>query len=119
MVILHSFFSVRKVRNTSIVTLLATLFIISMIVPPVNVLANEEEVIDIHEYVSNMQPGWNLGNTFDAVGEDETAWGNPRVTKELIEQIADQGFKIESQLRSINVWKKDQIILFTKIFLKE
>src|SRR5690625_23556 len=40
-----------------------------------------------------MQPGWNLENTFDAVGEDETAWGNPRVTKELIEQIAAQGYK--------------------------
>jgi len=36
-----------------------------------------------------MQPGWNLGNTFDAIdwndptiGGDETSWGNPRVTKE-------------------------------------
>lgn len=49
--------------------------------------------IDIQSYVSDMQPGWNLGNTFDSVGEDETAWGNPPVTKELIEQIAAQGYK--------------------------
>ncbi|GAE94715.1 endoglucanase B precursor [Gracilibacillus boraciitolerans JCM 21714] len=41
-----------------------------------------------------MQPGWNLGNTFDAVGNDETAWGgNPYVTQELIQRVADQGFK--------------------------
>ncbi|MFC4403009.1 cellulase family glycosylhydrolase [Gracilibacillus xinjiangensis] len=49
--------------------------------------------INIEEYAQNMQPGWNLGNTYDAVGEDETAWGNPYVTKELIEKIATDGFK--------------------------
>lgn len=43
-------------------------------------------------YVDNMQPGWNLGNTLDSVGPDETAWGNPRVTRELIKQISRQGF---------------------------
>ncbi|WP_172195805.1 cellulase family glycosylhydrolase [Saccharibacillus qingshengii] len=43
-------------------------------------------------YVDNMQPGWNLGNTLDSVGADETAWGNPRVTRELIKQISRQGF---------------------------
>lgn len=47
----------------------------------------------MQSYVSAMQPGWNLGNTFDAVGSDETAWGNPRVTKEFIDQIANQGYK--------------------------
>lgn len=44
-------------------------------------------------YVNDMQPGWNLGNSLDAVGADETAWGNPRITKALIEQIAAQGYK--------------------------
>nr|BFF25937.1 hypothetical protein GCM10025732_39020 [Glycomyces mayteni] len=29
------------------------------------------------ETVAAMQPGWNLGNSLDAVGADETAWGNP------------------------------------------
>ncbi|BBH66378.1 endoglucanase [Actinoplanes sp. OR16] len=40
-----------------------------------------------------MQPGWNLGNTFDATGDDETSWGNPRVTPELLGDIRAQGFK--------------------------
>lgn len=44
-------------------------------------------------YVNDMQPGWNLGNSLDAVGADETAWGNPRITKALINQIAAQGYK--------------------------
>ncbi|MBW6432285.1 cellulase family glycosylhydrolase [Actinoplanes hulinensis] len=40
-----------------------------------------------------MQPGWNLGNTLDATGADETSWGNPRVTRELLRGIRAQGFK--------------------------
>ncbi|NNH06503.1 cellulase family glycosylhydrolase [Cellulomonas fimi] len=40
-----------------------------------------------------MQPGWNLGNTLDAVGADETAWGNPRVTQDLFDAIEDEGFR--------------------------
>lgn len=47
----------------------------------------------IQSYVDDMQPGWNLGNTLDATGDDETSWGNPRVTKELIYKIAKQGYK--------------------------
>lgn len=47
----------------------------------------------MQSYVEAMQPGWNLGNSLDAVGADETAWGNPRVTKELIQKIAAQGYK--------------------------
>jgi len=43
--------------------------------------------------VAAMQPGWNLGNTFDATGSDETSWGNPRVTPELLAAIRAQGFR--------------------------
>ncbi|MEJ3746168.1 cellulase family glycosylhydrolase [Actinomycetes bacterium KLBMP 9797] len=42
--------------------------------------------------VAAMQPGWNLGNSFDAVGADETAWGNPRVTEALLDNVRAQGF---------------------------
>ncbi|WP_313896172.1 cellulase family glycosylhydrolase [Streptomyces sp. YIM 98790] len=45
------------------------------------------------DVVAAMQPGWNLGNTFDAIGADETAWGNPRVTRELLRSIREQGFR--------------------------
>ena len=43
--------------------------------------------------VAAMQPGWNLGNTFDSTGADETSWGNPRVTTALLDSIRAQGFK--------------------------
>ncbi|MCP3806602.1 cellulase family glycosylhydrolase [Paenibacillus sp. Lou8.1] len=47
----------------------------------------------MQSYVEAMQPGWNLGNSLDAVGADETAWGNPRITQALIQQISAQGYK--------------------------
>ncbi|WP_145945738.1 glycoside hydrolase family 5 protein [Paenibacillus sp. Y412MC10] len=52
-------------------------------------------------YVENMQPGWNLGNTFDATG-DETSWGNPLTTRKLIASIAGQGYK---SIRIPITWK--------------
>ncbi len=39
-----------------------------------------------------MQPGWNMGNTYDAI-PDETSWGNPPVTRELLRKVKSQGFK--------------------------
>lgn len=39
-----------------------------------------------------MGVGWNIGNTLDAVGADETAWGNPKVTQQLIDSVKAAGF---------------------------
>ncbi|MEU4365209.1 cellulase family glycosylhydrolase [Promicromonospora sp. NPDC023987] len=50
---------------------------------------DKDTVADI---AADMQPGWNLGNSFDATGSDETSWGNPRVTEELLDQVRTQGF---------------------------
>ncbi|GIF23147.1 aryl-phospho-beta-D-glucosidase BglC (GH1 family) [Actinoplanes tereljensis] len=43
------------------------------------------------ETVAAMQPGWNLGNTLDAI-PDETAWGNPLTTQALLHHVRSQGF---------------------------
>lgn len=51
-----------------------------------------QELTKAQEMVKAMQPGWNLGNTFDAK-EGETSWGNPAVTKDLIHKIKESGFK--------------------------
>jgi len=42
--------------------------------------------------VAAMQPGWNLGNTFDAI-PDETAWGNPLTTQALLHHVRAQGYR--------------------------
>lgn len=51
------------------------------------------------EITQMMEKGWNLGNTFDATGgrksdaySQETSWGNPKVTKELIDGVKAAGF---------------------------
>ena len=55
--------------------------------------ASAATVTPAQAVVAAMQPGWNLGNTFDAIGADETAWGNPVVTQALLANIKAQGFK--------------------------
>lgn len=52
------------------------------------------------DFVAGMGTGWNLGNSFDPVDctwltdemDYETAWGNEKVTPELIHYIKEQGF---------------------------
>jgi aryl-phospho-beta-D-glucosidase BglC (GH1 family) len=52
--------------------------------------------LNAQEIVAAMQPGWNLGNTLDAMccseGADETAWGNPRVDDTFFDDIKAEGF---------------------------
>jgi len=56
------------------------------------------------QIIADMGVGWNLGNTLDSNGEwlrrgsgapknYETAWGNPLTSQELIQTVADAGFK--------------------------
>jgi aryl-phospho-beta-D-glucosidase BglC (GH1 family) len=54
--------------------------------------AKPRQVSAAQETVAAMQPGWNVGNTLDAI-PDETSWGNPRITPELLAAVHDQGFK--------------------------
>ena len=61
-------------------------------------------------FVENLGVGWNLGNTLDPVDctwladdmEYETAWGNPKATKELINYIRSEGF---TTIRIPVTWK--------------
>jgi endoglucanase len=43
------------------------------------------------EIAANMTLGWNIGNTLEAIG-GETSWGNPKVSKALIELVKANGF---------------------------
>ena len=44
------------------------------------------------QFAAAMQPGWGLGNSLDAI-PDETSWGNPPVTKALLDAVRAQGFR--------------------------
>ena len=59
----------------------------------------------IADIASDMQPGWNLGNTLDSTGSDETSWGNPRVTEDFLDQIRAQGF---NSIRIPVTWSQHQ-----------
>lgn len=43
------------------------------------------------ELAAQINLGWNIGNTLEASG-GETAWGNPKVTKALIDLVKQNGF---------------------------
>ena len=58
--------------------------------------SDEMRDISAKELVAEMTAGWNLGNTLEATSAEglasETSWGNPKVTKELIDAVCEKGF---------------------------
>lgn len=43
------------------------------------------------QLAAKLKIGWNIGNTLEAIG-GETAWGNPKVTEDLIKLVKQNGF---------------------------
>ncbi|MBW5445160.1 cellulase family glycosylhydrolase [Cohnella sp. CFH 77786] len=74
-------------------TYLSLLLAVAMLLSLLPFTPSSSAATAMQSYVSAMQPGWNLGNTLDATGADETSWGNPVVTQAFVQQIAAQGFK--------------------------
>jgi aryl-phospho-beta-D-glucosidase BglC (GH1 family) len=76
--------------------LLAAPIVLSMLAVPAASQAQDAEPQSAEAIVAAMQPGWNLGNTLDAMccspGADETAWGNPRVDSTFFDAIKAEGF---------------------------
>ncbi len=60
------------------------------------VVAKQFNDVTAAELAKSMKIGWNVGNCLDAYGktglEAETAWGNPKITKELIDAAKAAGF---------------------------
>lgn len=48
--------------------------------------------ISAHTFYANLNPGWNLGNTLDAV-ETEGSWNNPPVVPSTFDDIKNSGYK--------------------------
>jgi len=71
-------------------------------VPEPEVLMSFNEKITALDFAKNMGAGWNLGNTLDAVlargatanvNRQETSWGNPETSRDMIKLLSDSGFK--------------------------
>ncbi len=59
-------------------------------------LTQDFDQLNNSQIVSAMGAGWNLGNQLEAVVNGtpgETAWGNPVITKALIQKVKEAGFK--------------------------
>ncbi len=82
-----------------IINLLSVIFIIcvcSSKEAQLNEITQNPWDITLHTMISDMKAGWNLGNTFDAAvpGREETNWGNPVTTRDMITKIKEAGFNL-------------------------
>ena len=91
-----------------IATLVAALLMVSVILIPQAVSAYVYKTmrdITAYDLVSEMTVGINIGNSLDSAiktGSDETAWGNPKITKQLISAYKEAGF---NTIRLPVTWK--------------
>lgn len=65
---------------------------------PTTPTASTGDFRSANEIVSEINVGWNLGNTLDSYNTSktglatETGWGNPKTTKEMIQSVKNAGF---------------------------
>lgn len=64
------------------------IFTVTQSAPNITSIGMESDATVI---AGKLYAGWNIGNTLEAIG-GETAWGNPKVTAELIKKVKDLGF---------------------------
>lgn len=80
-----------KIRLSFVVIVMLLLAVTSGVLPA-DAQPKDKSRTSMQVYVEGLGPGWNLGNTFEASGE-ETSWGNPPTTKAFIDRIAAEGYK--------------------------
>jgi endoglucanase len=86
----------KKVFWRNRVTKLLSIMLLLCMIIPTRAGEVKSPLSKSQAYVQKMGVGWNLGNSFDGFNtdgiSDETAWGNPIVTKEFIESIKARGY---------------------------
>ncbi|HAU84104.1 MAG TPA: hypothetical protein DCW90_00805 [Lachnospiraceae bacterium] len=87
----------RKIQRGYISIVTAFMMVFAMLFAP---LAAKEELqayssdmrqMTAAQIVADMGAGWNMGNSLESEN-DETGWGNPRITKQMVQAIANRGF---------------------------
>lgn len=86
-------------KRVASVSAAAVLSVTSLGISRANRAADAATSMTAQEIVSNISIGWNLGNSLDATSSSsnpglssETAWGNPKTTKALIDAVKAKGF---------------------------
>ncbi len=71
-------------------------------IPELNIASRDVPDLDSFKFAADMELGWNLGNTLDAIDNDgynankldiESSWCGVKTTKEMIDSIKKSGFK--------------------------
>lgn len=62
-----------------------------------HITSKAQKFLSAKDYVKSITVGWNLGDALDCFAGDsiidtETAWGNPRTTKSMIDSVRKAGF---------------------------
>jgi endoglucanase len=65
-----------------------TIYAVALLAP---IVATAQTLPDASQVASQIQAGWNLGNTLEAQC-GETAWGNPMVNQQLVNAVKAAGF---------------------------
>jgi endoglucanase len=91
-----------KVKSSKLF-LLVVAFLFANVIPSWGLVAHATTTLstdftqlNASQIVSAMGAGWNLGNQLEANNSgtpSETAWGNPTITKSLIQKVKAAGFK--------------------------
>lgn len=80
-------------RRKRILLLLAAWLCLGLLPTATHAATTAEEMgTDAKTWASSVVLGWNLGNSLESKGEDETAWGNPMTTLDMIRAVKAQGF---------------------------
>ena len=86
-----------------IIALLLTSLMCIMAFPMSGSAASSAKYSTASELLADITAGWNLGNNLDCWGnldwledplDDETAWGNPKASKALIDTVRKSGFNL-------------------------
>lgn len=89
-------FSIQKLVTAGVA---ATMLLSSMVIFPSGGVS-AADALTADEITEGMTIGWNIGNSLDASGKhsatdptkQETSWGNPVITQELIDTVKAKGF---------------------------
>src|SRR6478735_9038526 len=92
-------------------TSLLAAFLVSLLLSP---MASADD-LDAWNAAKLMGVGVNIGNTLDNTTTWETGWGNPRITKEFVENLAKLGFKTVRVPVAWDTYAKDGRIAPDKI----